>query len=53
MIGEGLAEITGFEARTNAIRRDDVLDAARRWFDETRLVEGVVRGSARAPAPAV
>jgi zinc protease len=50
MIGEGLAEITEFEARTRAIRRDDVLAAARRWFDETRVVEGVVRGSLSASA---
>jgi zinc protease len=52
MIGEGLDEITEFEARVNAVRRDDVRAAARHWFDEARLVEGVVRGSAAAKGPA-
>jgi zinc protease len=46
MIGDGLDEITAFEQRINAVARDDVQAAARHWFDEGRLVEGVVRGSA-------
>jgi zinc protease len=48
MLGDGMDEIREFEARVNAVRRDDVLAAARAWLDEDRLVEGVVHGSAGA-----
>jgi zinc protease len=51
MIGEGLDEILEYEARTLAVTRDHVLAAAQRWFDESRLVEGVVRGTVGAPTP--
>ncbi len=44
LIGEGLEEIRELEARTRAVSRDDVLEAAARWFDEDRLAEGVVHG---------
>jgi zinc protease len=50
MLGEGLEEIRDFEARTRAVTREHVLGAARRWFDEGRLAEGVVRGTADASA---
>jgi zinc protease len=53
MLGEGLAEVTEYESRVSAVTGQDVLAAAARWFDESRLVEGVVRGSARRAGDAV
>lgn len=51
LLGDGLAEIREYEARVRAVSRDDVLAAARRWFDPDRIAEGVVHGSpAASPA---
>ncbi|MGK7312530.1 MAG: M16 family metallopeptidase [Candidatus Longimicrobiales bacterium M2_2A_002] len=44
MLGEGLEEIRTFEDRVRAVSRDDVAEAARRWFDPDRLVQATVRG---------
>ncbi len=47
MLGSGLEEIRDFEGRIRGVTRDDVLEATRRWFDADRVVEGMVRGTAR------
>ncbi|HUE76832.1 MAG TPA: pitrilysin family protein [Longimicrobiales bacterium] len=44
MLGPGLREIREFEDRINAVSRERVLEAARRWFEPDRLVEGAVLG---------
>ena len=44
LLGPGLEEIRDFESRIRAVGRDDVADAARRWFQPDRLVEGAVVG---------
>ena len=44
LIGRGLRDLTEFEDRIRAVDRDHALGAARRWFDESRMVEGVVHG---------
>jgi zinc protease len=51
LMGDGLEEIRGMEARTRAVTAEDVLQAAAHWFDRGRLVEGVVRGSAGTGTP--
>jgi zinc protease len=43
--GEGLAELTTYEARVRAVTPAAVQALARRWFDPARRVEGVVRGA--------
>ncbi|MFO7894105.1 MAG: pitrilysin family protein [Longimicrobiales bacterium] len=48
LLGEGLEEIRTFEDRVRAVTRDDVAEAARRWFDPDRLVQATVRGEAGA-----
>jgi zinc protease len=45
LLGNGVEDITGYVDRVQAVRRDDLLDAAGRWFDEERLAEGLVRGA--------
>ncbi|HUG42552.1 MAG TPA: pitrilysin family protein [Longimicrobiales bacterium] len=44
MLGPGLHEIREFEGRIRAVDRNRVRDAARRWIDPDRLVEGGVIG---------
>ncbi len=46
LLGEGLDEIREYEARIRGVTRDDVAEAAARWFDPERLVEATVRGEA-------
>jgi zinc protease len=46
MFGTGLEEIRNFEARTRAITAEQMRDAAAKYFDVDRVVEGVVRGAA-------
>ncbi|MDQ6828368.1 MAG: insulinase family protein [Gemmatimonadota bacterium] len=41
-----LGELEEFETRVLAVTADDLLQLARRYFDESRLVTGVVRGGA-------
>jgi zinc protease len=45
--GHGLAELTEFEERINAVTATRILDVARRYFDPERRIEGIVRGTAR------
>ncbi len=44
LLGEGLHQLAEYEARLRAVTPSHMQDAARRYFDETRLVEAVVRG---------
>ncbi len=44
LFGEGLHQLQEFEARVAAVSTADVLDVAQRYFDPSRVVEGVVRG---------
>ncbi len=45
MFGSGLREIREFEARVSAVTPERIRDAAAHWFDRTRIVEGIVRGT--------
>jgi zinc protease len=51
LIGRGLAELRDFEQRIEGLDADLLRQAAERWLDPSRLVEGVVRGRAPAFAP--
>ena len=42
----GLHELTEYEDRVRAVTADQMMMLAREYFDETRRVEGVVRGTA-------
>jgi zinc protease len=44
LLGHGLEEIRTFEDRIRGVSRDQLREAAARWFDPERLVEGVVHG---------
>ncbi|HEX6535523.1 MAG TPA: pitrilysin family protein [Gemmatimonadaceae bacterium] len=46
MFGRSLAELDEFEARVRAVTPTQMRALARRYFDDTRLVQGVVRGAA-------
>jgi zinc protease len=48
LLGNGLEELREFTDRINAISAQDVRTAAERYFDPSRLVEAVVRGSMHA-----
>lgn len=52
MLGRGLEEVRTFEERIRSVGRDDVLEAAIRWLDPDRVVEGAVVGRARETASA-
>ncbi|HEX7051520.1 MAG TPA: pitrilysin family protein [Longimicrobiales bacterium] len=45
LLGRGLSELREFEARIRALTPVALREAARRWFDPNRIIEGVVRGS--------
>jgi zinc protease len=47
LLGAGLEEIRSREERIRAVTPAAIRDAAARWFDPDRIVEGVVRGSGR------
>jgi len=47
LLGSGLAELREWEARIHAVTAERIRDAAATWFDDTRIVEGVVRGRGR------
>jgi zinc protease len=47
MFGGGLHEITEYDARVRAVSAEEMRDVARRYFDPTRRVEGIVRGVGR------
>ncbi|HUF25607.1 MAG TPA: pitrilysin family protein [Gemmatimonadaceae bacterium] len=48
LFGRGLSEIDELEGRIRAVTPGDILRLAREYFDESRLVEGVVRGVGKA-----
>jgi zinc protease len=48
LYGRSLAELEEFEARVTAVTRENIQTLARRYFDESRRVEGIVRGVGRA-----
>ncbi|HET7585398.1 MAG TPA: pitrilysin family protein [Gemmatimonadaceae bacterium] len=48
MFGASLEELDEYDARIRAVTPERMLVVAQRWFDERRVVEGVVRGSGRA-----
>jgi zinc protease len=45
LVGRGLSELREFPERVQAMTPTQLRDAAQRYFDETRLVEAVVRGT--------
>jgi zinc protease len=45
LVGTGLEEIDEYENRILGVTAREMRDLAARYFDETRLVEGIVRGS--------
>jgi zinc protease len=47
LYGEGLEELDDFEHRLRRVSAASMQDVARRYFDETRIVEGIVRGEGR------
>ena len=44
----GLRELAEFDARVRGVTAEEMLVLAREYFDESRRVEGVVRGVGRA-----
>jgi zinc protease len=44
LVGTGLEELDAFEDRVVAVTSREMRELAERYFDETRLVEGIVRG---------
>ncbi len=47
LFGEGLHELREVDQRLRSVTSADVLAVAQRYFDATRCVEGIVRGSMR------
>jgi zinc protease len=47
MFGAGLRELAEFESRVRAVTAEDMRAVARRYFDPSRRVEGIVRGISR------
>ena len=45
LLGRGVRDLEEYESRILAVTAEEIRETARRWFDESRLVEGVVRGS--------
>jgi zinc protease len=45
LVGTGLEELDEYDGRVRAVTAREMRDLAARYFDETRLVEGIVRGS--------
>jgi zinc protease len=48
LLGSGLEEVRNYEERVVAVTPDTIREAAARWFDGDRMVEGMVRGSGKA-----
>jgi len=51
LYGEGIEELDDFERRVRSVSAASMQDVARRYFDEARIVEGIVRGEARRASP--
>lgn len=47
LLGEGITEITEFEARIRAVTARSIQAVAQKYFDPALLVEGIVRGKAQ------
>lgn len=47
LLGSGMAEIDGFEARIRAVTAQRIQEVARRYFKPELAVQGVVRGKSR------
>jgi zinc protease len=47
LFGEGLQELAAYEASVRGVRASDIQALATTFFDESRRVEGIVRGVAR------
>ncbi len=47
LFGSGLGELDAVEDRVRAVTAEDILAVAREYFDESRRVEGIVRGTGR------
>jgi predicted Zn-dependent peptidase len=47
LFGE-LAQLTEFDRRVRAVTAKEMQDVARRYFDEDRRVEGIIRGVGKA-----
>jgi zinc protease len=47
LLGEGLAELDAWEQRVRTVTPAEIQALAQRWFDDARLVTGVVRGQGR------
>lgn len=47
LLGTGLAELDEWEPRIRAVTPADIHALANQWFDDARLVRGVVRGRSR------
>jgi zinc protease len=45
--GSGLGELDEWDARIRAVTADDIQRLANTYFDETRRVEGIIRGTGR------
>jgi predicted Zn-dependent peptidase len=44
VLGTGLEELEAFAERLRRVTADDIQRFARRYFDQDRRVEGIVRG---------
>ena len=47
LLGEGLHELDAWEANIRAVTPESILALANAWFDDARLVQGIVRGRGR------
>jgi zinc protease len=47
LLGDGVREITHFEERIRSVTPQRIQAAARKYFDPSQLVEGIVRGKAQ------
>ncbi|HEX6063654.1 MAG TPA: pitrilysin family protein [Longimicrobiales bacterium] len=47
LLGDGVREITEFEERIRSVTPQRIQAAARKYFDPSQLVEGIVRGKAQ------
>jgi predicted Zn-dependent peptidase len=47
MFGRDLAELEEHDARVSAVTAEHILDLARECFDESALVQAVIRGTGK------